>query len=165
MPKAIERLLATPRTTPFNPRIGPSPAVVPVMPFRPNSASPPEFPIDSAGPDGKAAGPAGATFLRTPALSALTAKRISINCLTAHLPRRSFDVPNNREWADEANGLRRFGLALVRDERYVLDDSAAARLVDKLIRQTCVAPIAERGRATDRAAVYARFVQLYRRHV
>jgi len=63
--------------------------------------------------------------------------------------------------------LRRFGLALVRDERFVLDDSAAARLVDKLIRQTCVAPIAERSspRPADRAAAYARFVQLYRRHV
>ncbi len=74
-------------------------------------------------------------------------------------------MPHTREWADDANGLRRFGLALVRDERFVLDDSAAARLVDKLIRQTCVAPIAERGRPTDRAAAYARFVQLYRRHV
>lgn len=74
-------------------------------------------------------------------------------------------MPHTREWADDANGLRRFGLALVRDEQFVLDNSAAARLVDKLIRQTCVAPIAERGRPTDRAAAYARFVQLYRRHV
>ncbi len=76
-------------------------------------------------------------------------------------------MPHTREWADDANGLRRFGLALVRDERFVLDDSAAARLVDKLIRQTCVAPIAERGRARaiDRTAAYARFIQLYRRHV
>ena len=74
-------------------------------------------------------------------------------------------MPHTREWADDANGLRRFGLALVRDERFVLDDSAAARLVDKLIRQTCVAPIAERGRPPDRASAYARFVQLYRRHV
>lgn len=58
-------------------------------------------------------------------------------------------------------------MALVRDERFVLDDSAAARLVDKLIRQTCVVPIADRpgARATDRASAYARFVQLYRRHV
>jgi predicted DNA-binding protein (UPF0251 family) len=61
--------------------------------------------------------------------------------------------------------LRRFGLALVRDERLVLDDSAAARLVDKLIRQSCVAPIAPSARATGRAGAYARFVQLYRRHV
>jgi hypothetical protein len=85
----------------------------------------------------------------------------------AHLPRRSFDVPNNREWADEANGLRRFGLALVRDERFVLDDSAVARLVDKLIRQTCVAPVARGAspRHTAPAGAYSRFIQLYRRHV
>jgi hypothetical protein len=79
-------------------------------------------------------------------------------------------VPHTREWADDASGLRRFGLALVRDERFVLDDSAAARLVDKLIRQTRVAPIAENSQgensqAVGRNAAYARFVQLYRRHV
>ena len=76
-------------------------------------------------------------------------------------------MPHTREWADDANGLRRFGLALVRDERFVLDDSAAARLVDKLIRQSCVAPIAQgpAARVAGRAGAYARFVQLYRRHV
>ncbi len=74
---------------------------------------------------------------------------------------------NTREWAEDASGLRRFGLALVRDERFVLDDSAAARLVDKLIRQSWVAPIAQGAgeRVCGRAASYARFVQLYRRHV
>jgi DNA-directed RNA polymerase specialized sigma24 family protein len=56
-------------------------------------------------------------------------------------------------------------LALVRDERLVLDDSAAARLVDKLIRQSCVAPIVQNSRASGRAGAYARFVQLHRRHV
>jgi len=76
-------------------------------------------------------------------------------------------VTSNREWADDANGLRRFGLALVRDERYVLDDSAAGRLVDKLIRQSCVAPIAQgmAAHVTGPASAYARFIQLYRRHV
>jgi hypothetical protein len=76
-------------------------------------------------------------------------------------------VPHTKEWADDANGLRRFGLALVRDERYVLDDSAAGRLVDKLIRQSFVAPIPQGGwpKVSGRAAAYARFVQLYRRHV
>ena len=74
-------------------------------------------------------------------------------------------MPHTREWADDANGLRRFGLALVRDERFVIDDSAAARLVDKLIRQSCVAPIVQGARASGRAAAYSRFVQLYRRHV
>jgi hypothetical protein len=76
-------------------------------------------------------------------------------------------VPHTREWADDANGLRRFGLALVRDERFVLDDSAAARLVDKLIRQSSVAPIPQGAgsRGHGRTADYARFVQLFRRHV
>lgn len=76
-------------------------------------------------------------------------------------------MPNIREWADDANGLRRFGLALVRDERFVLDNSAAARLVDKLIRQSCVAPIAQGlgPRVAGAAGAYARFIQLYRRHV
>ncbi len=76
-------------------------------------------------------------------------------------------MPHTREWADDANGLRRFGLALVRDERFVLDDSAAARLVDKLIRQTCVTPIGERpgARPSGRTTAFSRFVQLYRRHV
>jgi hypothetical protein len=87
--------------------------------------------------------------------------------LNRSLPPRSFDVPHTKEWADDANGLRRFGLALVRDERFVQDDSAAGRLVDKLIRQSCVAPIAQGAgaRASGRAGAYARFVQLYRRHV
>jgi hypothetical protein len=76
-------------------------------------------------------------------------------------------VQNTKEWADDASGLRRFGLALVRDDRFVLDDSAAARLVDKLIRQSCVAPIADAAgaRRPGRQAAYSRFVQLYRRHV
>jgi len=76
-------------------------------------------------------------------------------------------VSNNREWADDAIGLRRFGLALVRDERHVLDDSAAARLVDKLIRQSFVAPVAQGTvpHVAGPVGVYARFIQLYRRHV
>ena len=74
-------------------------------------------------------------------------------------------MTNTLERSDDANGLRRFGLALVRDERLVIDDQAAARLVDKLIRQCGVAPVAEGPRQCGRLAVYARFVELYRRHV
>ena len=76
-------------------------------------------------------------------------------------------MPHTRDWADEAAGLRRFGLALVRDDRFVRDDSAAVRLVDKLIRQSSVASIAHSlgARAQGRVGSYARFVQLYRRHV
>jgi len=74
-------------------------------------------------------------------------------------------VPIASVRTDDANDLRRFGLALVRDERLVTDDQAAARLVDKLIRQCGVAPVVEGPRRGGRVAVYSRFVELYRRHV
>ena len=98
-------------------------------------------------------------------INRLAVKSVRNRVINRSLPLRSFAVPHTREWADDANGLRRFGLALVRDERFVLDDAAAARLVDKLIRQTGVTAIPERAGASGRAAAYARFVQLYRRHV
>ena len=66
------------------------------------------------------------------------------------------------EGNDEAAALRRFGLALVRDDRWIVDDVAAERLVEKLIRQTKVALI-EDGRGREEA--FSRFVELYRRHV
>ena len=69
----------------------------------------------------------------------------------------------NREGLHDTGGLRRFGMALARDERFVLDDAGAARLVDKLIRQAAVAPI--EGSDRGRIGAYARFVHLYRRHV
>ena len=52
-------------------------------------------------------------------------------------------MPKVLEEAEDACALRRFGLALVRDERLVADEQAAARLVDKLIRQSGVVPVAE----------------------
>jgi predicted DNA-binding protein (UPF0251 family) len=57
-------------------------------------------------------------------------------------------------------------LALTRDERFVVDDASATRLVDKLVRQTCVAAIGdERVSYVGRARAFARFIQLYRRYV
>jgi hypothetical protein len=57
-------------------------------------------------------------------------------------------------------------LALTRDERFVLDDASATRLVDKLVRQTCVAAIGdERVSYVGRARVFARFIELHRRYV
>jgi hypothetical protein len=87
--------------------------------------------------------------------------------LTEHERLGCFDVPIALERAEDASALRRFGLALVRDERLVADEQAAARLVDKLIRQSGVVPVAEgpRRERHGRVAVYARFVELYRRHV
>ncbi len=76
-----------------------------------------------------------------------------------------FDVPKATERAEDPNALRCFGLALVRDERLVADEQAAARLVDKLIRQSGVVPVAGEPKPDGRVAVYARFVELFRRHV
>jgi DNA-directed RNA polymerase specialized sigma24 family protein len=75
-------------------------------------------------------------------------------------------VATNREWSDDTGSLRRFGLALTRDERFVVDDASATRLVDKLVRQTCVAAIGdERVSYVGRSRAFARFIQLYRRYV
>ncbi len=76
-------------------------------------------------------------------------------------------VSANQEWVDDTGSLRRFGLALVRDERYVVDDAAAVRLVDKLSRQACVAAVScdAPSRLSPRARAFAQFVRLYRRHI
>ena len=72
-----------------------------------------------------------------------------------------------REWRDDAEAMRRFGLALVRDDRLICDDASAAALVDKLLRQASLTSI--RSLAADprpaRARAFAQFVRLYRRHL
>ena len=63
--------------------------------------------------------------------------------------------------------MRRFGRALVRDERFVCDDISAAALVDKLFRQaslTLIDDVAGDGRSA-RVGAFGQFVRLYRRHV
>ena len=76
-------------------------------------------------------------------------------------------MPASKDWSDDTGGLRRFGLALARDDRFVLDDATAARLVDKLIRQSYVAPIGANPteKVAGRVRTYARFIELYRRHI
>jgi len=76
-------------------------------------------------------------------------------------------VSSIREWCDDAGGLRRFGLALVRDDRFVCDDLCAAALVDQLFRQASLtlAPDRRADARPTRARVFAQFVRLYRRHV
>lgn len=66
------------------------------------------------------------------------------------------------EGSDETIALRRFGLALVRDDRWIVDDISAERLADKLIRQTKVALIED---GCGREEAFSRFIGLYRRHV
>ncbi len=76
-------------------------------------------------------------------------------------------MPATKDWSDDTGSLRRFGLALARDDRFVLDDATASRLVDKLIRQSHVAPIAlgPSEKVRGRVKAFARFIQLYRRHI
>jgi RNA polymerase sigma-70 factor (ECF subfamily) len=63
--------------------------------------------------------------------------------------------------------MRRFGLALARDDRFVCDDASAAALVDKLFRQASLTVIDDVGSGTRSARVraFGQFVRLYRRHV
>jgi len=75
-------------------------------------------------------------------------------------------VSSVREWSDDAGALRRFGLALVRDDRFVFDDVAACALIDKLFRQASLALVDCPGddRRAARVRAFAQFVRLYRRH-
>jgi hypothetical protein len=69
--------------------------------------------------------------------------------------------------------LRRFGLALTRDDRFVLDHAAAATLVERLFRQASIEAVdpggpseaARRLREDARVRAFGQFVRLYRRHV
>jgi hypothetical protein len=63
--------------------------------------------------------------------------------------------------------MRRFGRALVRDDRFVCDDVSAVALVDKLFRQASLTLIDEPAGAGGSARVraFTQFVRLYRRHV
>ena len=81
-------------------------------------------------------------------------------------------VPPLSESLADLSDLRRFGLALTRDDRFVLDHAAAAALVDRLFRQASfeavdAAPAGEaKGHAPEDARVraFGQFVRLYRRH-
>ena len=76
-------------------------------------------------------------------------------------------VFSSREWSDDAGVMRRFGLALARDDRFVADDAAAAALVDALFRQASLTLIDD-GAGEPRSArvgAFAQFIRLYRRHV
>ncbi len=82
-------------------------------------------------------------------------------------------VPPLSDSLADLSDLRRFGLALTRDDRLVLDQAAAATLVERLFRQASLesvdASVGEdaKGRAREDARVraFGQFVRLYRRHV
>jgi predicted DNA-binding protein (UPF0251 family) len=82
-------------------------------------------------------------------------------------------VPPLSDSFADLSDLRRFGLALTRDNRFVLDHAAAAALVERLFRQASMEAVdaglrfdANRPvREDGRVRAFGQFVRLYRRHV
>ena len=82
-------------------------------------------------------------------------------------------VPPLSDSFADLSDLRRFGLALTRDDRFVLDHAAAAALVERLFRQASMETVdaglrfdANRpAREDGRVRAFGQFVRLYRRHV
>ena len=82
-------------------------------------------------------------------------------------------VPPLSDCLADLSDLRRFGVALARDDRFVVDHASAATLVDRLFRQASLEAVggsargdadgAARGDARVRA--FGQFVRLHRRHV
>lgn len=82
-------------------------------------------------------------------------------------------VPPLSECLADLSELRRFGVALARDDRFVVDHASAATLVERLFRQASLEAVGEgvRGdpdRTTHgdaRVRAFAQLVRLHRRHV
>ena len=82
-------------------------------------------------------------------------------------------VPPLSDSLADLSDLRRFGLALTRDDRFVPDHAAAAALVERLFRLAsfeavdATAGCDTRGHAREdgRVRAFGQFVRLYRRHV
>ncbi len=81
-------------------------------------------------------------------------------------------VPPLSDSLADLSDLRRFGLALTRDDRFVLDHAAAVALVERLFRQASMESVDAAGfdpkreaREDGRVRAFAQFVRLYRRHV
>ena len=82
-------------------------------------------------------------------------------------------VPPLSDSFADLSDLRRFGLALTRDDRIVRDHAAAAALVERLFRQASMEAV-DAGvrfdangpaREDGRVRAFGQFVRLYRRHV
>jgi hypothetical protein len=75
-------------------------------------------------------------------------------------------TPKN-ELADRIGVLRRFGLALARDDRFVCGERSAAALVDSLIKRAAIADRNGEGPpdGDQRLRLFSSFIRLYRRHV
>jgi Sigma-70, region 4 len=75
-------------------------------------------------------------------------------------------TPKN-EMAERLGVVRRFGLALARDDRFVCDDRSAATLVDSLSKRAAIADRDGEGPpdGEQRLRLFSSFIRLYRRHV
>lgn len=73
----------------------------------------------------------------------------------------------------DLSDLRRFGLALARDDRFVPNRDAAEELVERLFRQASMEVVdsgddsrsSEQDRRSDRIRAFGQFIRLYRRHI
>jgi hypothetical protein len=82
-------------------------------------------------------------------------------------------VPPHSDRFSDLSGLRQFGLALARDDRFVLDHAAAEALVARLFRQASMEAVANEGglardqhdRQSGRVRAFGQFVRLYRRQL
>ncbi len=82
-------------------------------------------------------------------------------------------VPPLSDCLADFSDLRRFGVALARDARFVVDHAAAAALVDRLFRQASFEAVGEGARRDGdrvprddgRVRAFGQFVRLHRRHV
>jgi RNA polymerase sigma-70 factor (ECF subfamily) len=81
-------------------------------------------------------------------------------------------VPPLVDCLADLSDLRRFGVALARDDRFVLDHASAATLVDRLFRQASLEAVdasvrrdTDRAREDARVRAFGQFVRLHRRHV
>ena len=82
-------------------------------------------------------------------------------------------VPPLSDSLADLSDLRRFALALTRDDRFVLDHAAATALVERLFRQASFEAVDAtvghdaRGHAREdgRVRAFGQFVRLYRRHM
>jgi DNA-directed RNA polymerase specialized sigma24 family protein len=82
-------------------------------------------------------------------------------------------LPPLSDGVADMSDLRRFGLALTRDDRFVVDHAGAAALVERLFRQASMEAVdagvrfdpARRFRGDGRVRAFGQFVRLYRRHI
>jgi hypothetical protein len=82
-------------------------------------------------------------------------------------------VPPLSDCLADLSDLRRFGAALAQDDRFMLDHTSAAALVDRLFRQASLETVGagvrydpdQAAREGARLRAFGQFIRLHRRHV